>query len=121
MAHMRFRFVPGARLLGPVGSGLVGWRLLGGNNRELGRSATVYPNAEAAATSVARVKRQAAEATSRFTLDRASGTWSWSLDLNGEVVAISGRGFRRERECRYNLEQFRIGAPSAPFDEREAA
>lgn len=114
---MRFCFIPGARLLGPGGSGFVGWRLLGGNNRELGRSATVYADKMAAADSVRRVQRAVEVAKAALTLEPGSGNWTWKLDLDGEVIAVSGRGFRRERECRHNLEQFQAGAPVAPCEE----
>jgi hypothetical protein len=36
------------------------------------------------------------------------------VGADSSLVATSGRGFRHERECRYNLEQFRESAPSAP-------
>ena len=45
------------------------------------------------------------------------GSWVWHLDDIDGRVATSGRGFRHERECRYNLEQFRAAAPTAPLHE----
>ena len=48
MVQPRFQLIPGARLAGASGTGGVGWRLLGANNRELGRSAGSYPDAESA-------------------------------------------------------------------------
>ena len=41
-----------------------------------------------------------------------SGEWRWSLNLpSGTALAVSGRGFRHERDCRYNLSQFLRVAP----------
>ena len=103
MAQPRFQLVPGARLASSDGTAGIGWRLLGANNRELGRSALASPDAESALSGDAHIVH-----------DPRTGHWAWHLDDDGEVVATSGRGFRHERECRYNLEQFREAAPTAP-------
>ena len=115
MSVPRFQLVPGGRLVHEPAAGGVGWRLLGSNNRELGRSARAYPDAEAALAAVAEIRALAASAGAHIVHDPASGLWSWQLaDPEGAVAATSGRGFRHERECRYNLEQFRDAAPNAP-------
>lgn len=118
MARPRFQLVPGSRLAGAVAGG-VGWRLLGANNRELGRSASSSDDAEAARESIARVRRLVHAGQAHIVHDRLSGAWAWHLDDAGELVATSGRGFRHERECRYNLDQFRAAAPTAPDADAE--
>ncbi|MFC6236584.1 hypothetical protein [Longivirga aurantiaca] len=114
MSAPRFRLVPGGRLVHEPGRGGVGWRLLGANNRELGRSALAYADAEAALAAIGDVRVLAAGGGAHIVHNPTTGRWAWHLitayDL---VVATSGRGFRHERECRYNLEQFRAHAPSA--------
>jgi len=96
-------------------AGGVGWRLLGANNRELGRSAVAYPDAESALKGVDVVRALATSGTAHIVHNPSVSTWSWHLEgADGAVVATSGRGFRHERECRYNLEQFRVNAPVAP-------
>ncbi len=114
MAQPRFQLVPGARLVGAVGDGGVGWRLLGSNNRELGRSAVSYPDAEAALHAVGRVRELAPDGEAHILHHRGTTSWAWHLEEDGVLVANSGRGFRYERECRHNLEQFRAEAPGAP-------
>jgi len=111
----RFQLVPGGRLVHEPTAGGVGWRLLGANNRELGRAAVSYPDAEAALSAVDEVRGIAGQAAAHILHDPATGTWAWHL-LGGAatVIATSGRGFRHERECRYNLDQFRQLAPEAP-------
>jgi len=111
----RFQLVPGGRLVHAPESGGVGWRLLGSNNRELGRAARAYPDAEAALAAVTLVRGLAPSGVAHILHDPALSSWTWHL-LDGEdgVVATSGRGFRHERECRYNLDQFRDIAPTAP-------
>jgi hypothetical protein len=112
MSQPRFQLVPGSRL--GTGTG-VGWRLLGSNNRELGRSAGHHDDAEAALVSIEQVRAVAATGDAHIVHEAATGLWAWQLsDLNGRPTAVAGRGFRYERECRYNLEQFRETAPVAP-------
>jgi hypothetical protein len=119
VAQPRFQLVPGARLSGVVGGGGVGWRLLGSNNRELGRSALSYADAEAALAAIGRVRVLATHGEAHIVHDPSSGHWAWHLEDGGPLVANSGRGFRHERECRYNLEQFRHEAPTAPAAETD--
>ena len=96
-------------------AGGVGWRLLGANNRELGRAALSYPDAEAALDAVATVRLLASVGTAHLVHESTATPWVWHLeDAGGRLVATSGRGFRHERECRYNLDQFRAAAPTAP-------
>ena len=111
MASRRFQLLLGARP-GSGGSGGVGWRLLGANNRELGRSAAVYVDAEAALESLSRLRNLTGVA--HIVQQPQTGLWAWRLQDEDVLVAHSGRGFRRERECRYNLEQFRDAVASAP-------
>ncbi len=95
--------------------GGVGWRLLGPNNRELGRAALAYPDAEAALVAVDAVRHLARAGAAHIVHESTATPWVWHLqDETGLVVATSGRGFRHERECRYNLDQFREAAPTAP-------
>ena len=118
MAQPRFQLVPGGRLSGGSVGG-VGWRLLGANNRELGRSSLSYVDAEAALASIGRVRALVSSGEAHIVHDRGTGLWAWHLDDAGALVANSGRGFRHERECRYNLEQFRDTAPSAPASDSD--
>jgi len=119
VAKPRFQLVPGGRLTGVSGAGGVAWRLLGANNRELGRSALAYVDAEVAHASIQRVRQLAVDGEAHIVHDRDSGLWAWHLDDSGALVANSGRGFRHERECRYNLDQFRSAAPSAPASDAD--
>ncbi len=119
MAQPRFQLVPGARLVGTGTPGGVGWRLLGANNRELGRSATSFPDAEEALASISALRALAAAGEAHIVHDPATGLWAWHFGDHGQPIANSGRGFRHERECRYNLEQFRAAAPTAPASDVE--
>jgi hypothetical protein len=37
---------------------------------------------------------------------RPSGLWWWHVELDGSPVAVAGRCYHRQRECRYNMDQF---------------
>ncbi len=120
MAGPRFQLVAGARLSGAADGDGVGWRLLGSNNRELGRSAVSYADAETALAALGRIRELAVSGQAHIAHHTGSGHWEWHLEDEGELVANSGRGFRHERECRYNLEQFRFAAPAAPTSDTTA-
>jgi uncharacterized protein YegP (UPF0339 family) len=111
----RYQLTPGGRLVHDPSVGGVGWRLLGANNRELGRSAVAYADAESALEAVDLVRHLARAGAAHIAHASTATPWVWQLhDEAGTVVATSGRGFRHERECRYNLDQFRSAAPTAP-------
>ena len=115
MSAPRYQLTPGGRLVHDPSAGGVGWRLLGPNNRELGRAALAYPDAEEALAAVAVVRILASAGAAHIVHESTATPWVWHLETeDGRVVATSGRGFRHERECRYNLEQFRDAAPTAP-------
>ena len=111
MTSPRFQLIPGERLRRSVGG--VGWRLLGTNNRELGRSVPVFPDADDALCAIDRVRAVAPHAVAHVVCTPGNGLWVWHLEDGGVEAASSGRAFRHERECRYNLEQFREAAPRA--------
>lgn len=91
----------------------VAWRLLGANNRELGRSATIFPDLTECLASIAGLKRAFAEASELVAPDPATRSWYWKLESGSDVLAVAGRPYRRQRECLYSLGQFRAAAPAA--------
>ena len=129
MAHPRFALVNGGtraastvstwpygeRAVGvPAGNGSwFAWRLLGGNNRELGRSAAVHPSPAACREAAATVRARIDELTAVLASDVRQGQWRWRLDDAHSTLAVSSRLYLRQRECTYNLAQFIAGAPIA--------
>jgi hypothetical protein len=91
----------------------VAWRLLGGNNHELGRSIPAYDSLEDAMLAVAHLREHLDEATTALAPSAVTSRWGWRLTVGGIDLAASGRWYQREREARYNLEQFTISAPLA--------
>ena len=88
------------------------WRLLSGNNRELGRGASAYETEIGCLAAITRVQTRS-DVTSSSIGARSSGQWWWQLELDGERIAVAGRVYQRQRECRYNLDQFLIALPEA--------
>lgn len=92
--------------------GWFSWRLLSGNNRELGRGASAH---ETELGCLAAITRSQIRAELCVTLvgARPTGQWWWQLELDGERIAVAGRVYQRQRECRYNLGQFLLALPVA--------
>jgi hypothetical protein len=113
MAMARFQFANPAR---PAGSSIPArasaWRLIGGNNRDLGCSPAGYENHETSRQAVLRLKARIADAVPTLTIDPGSSEWTWRLDVDGRVVARSVRGYLRHRECLYNVSHF-LGSVAA--------
>ncbi len=96
----------GWRLLHGAKSGSVAWRLLGANNRELGRSVAVFADREACEKAIVTVVEQLPLAAVVIAHENSTGTWTWRLDGSGGALARSARGYARQRECRYGLAVF---------------
>jgi hypothetical protein len=88
------------------------WRLVGANNRELGRAAQAYVDPAACRAGVSFLRRQLDHLDARVWCDDST-RWSWRLELNGTPVAISARAYMRRREAVFNLEQFLAAVPGA--------
>jgi hypothetical protein len=89
------------------------WRLVGANNRELGRSARTYENVAACRNAVAYLCENVEEAESRLGINNDTGLWTWRLDIGDQWLAAAGRFYQRRRECQYNVARFLAAAPTA--------
>lgn len=83
-----------------------GWRLIGANNRELGRSPVTYGGLAEARGMATAVRSRAIELSHTFTNNETDGSWIWLATLGAMTVAVSGRTYLRQRECHYNYQQF---------------
>jgi hypothetical protein len=105
--------VPGGAAPATRRVGQVTWRLLGANNRELGRSARSFADQADCWAAIERLKAQLTNAEPRLAILDPRGSWGWQLLLDGEEQAVSARLFSRLRECRYSLDQFLDKVPAA--------
>ncbi|MBO0884110.1 MAG: hypothetical protein J2P17_28020 [Mycobacterium sp.] len=98
------------------GKSPVRWRLLSGNNRELGRSAYACDDAEACRTELEKLLADLDLLESRLRL-LAPHRWCWELLRDGFVVAVAGHLFERQVRCHQVLDQFLRDAPLASTSE----
>jgi hypothetical protein len=89
------------------------WRLVGSNNRELGRSAHVYPDLAACKAAVTFLQAHVDEAESLLATNNDTGLWLWRLNIGDQWMAAAGRSYQRRRECLYNVLRFVAAAPTA--------
>jgi len=92
----------------------INWRLVAGNNHGLGRGPHSYPDVVAAVAAVEFLREELTRADIVVTRTSGSpGGWVWRLRIDGEVHAVSSRTHQRQRESRYNVEQFLAAVPAA--------
>jgi len=89
------------------------WRLVGSNNRELGRSSQVYPDLAACRAAVTYLQAHIDEADSLLATNNDTGLWLWRLNIGDQWMAAAGRSYQRRRECLYNVLKFVAAAPIA--------
>lgn len=88
------------------------WRLLGRNNRELGRAGTTWERQPDAVAAVSLMRAELAE-LSTFHACAPDGLWHWRLGTSSAISARSARGYQRQRECVYSHQQFVTAAAVA--------
>jgi hypothetical protein len=75
-------------------SGLISWRLLATNNRDLGRASVAYPNLVACRDAVLWLQEHVTGL--RVVVVRSGPTsWSWRLLAGDRIVAVASRGYQR--------------------------
>lgn len=91
------------------------WRLVGGNNREIARSARTYPDFQSCFEAVSQVQRSIGRSAPMIKIDPESRLWAWRLEIDGRVEVSGSRLYQRRRDCTFNIDQFRnlvVGATS---------
>ncbi|WP_042398630.1 hypothetical protein [Streptacidiphilus carbonis] len=97
----------------------VGWRLVGANNRELGRGVPRFAEEQACREAVLRLRADMARAVVTVHRVQPGAMWAWRIAVDEVAAAASGRAYRRQRECQYNLAQFLAGVLLAELPRRE--
>ncbi|GGJ12731.1 hypothetical protein [Streptomyces brasiliensis] len=118
MVPSRFLYVVrGAGQRPGRGEQAVGWRLVGSNHRELGRSAESFDGFAECRAAVLRLRERIADAKALLSTTESAGGWSWRLEIDGRAAAVAGRPYQRQRDCQYNLGQFLNAVPVADLAE----
>lgn len=112
MGHPRFLIVSRPDRHDAVPAGTV-WRLLGANNRHIGRSEDTFQDVPACRAAIEQLQQRLDQGKATIGTVGHGQLWCWRLELDGRTVASSARAYRRQRECQYNLARFLAGARSA--------
>jgi len=119
MARARFLCVAARGLTSGGGPGQAGaespwfWRLVGANNRELGRMAVGGGGPSDCCEGMGVLRAGLDRAVTRVKPVASADAWGWVLEIDGVPVAVSGRSYMRQRECQYSLAQFLASVPEA--------
>jgi hypothetical protein len=90
-----------------------GWRLLAANNRPLGRGPHSASSLAECRAAVALLWSNLRDVASAMLPDPRRGIWTWGVDLDGTIVAVSVHPYLRRVECGRGLGQFLAAAAAA--------
>jgi hypothetical protein len=88
------------------------WRLLSGNNREAGRSATDYPDEQSCYAAIVELQQEL-DLLDGELRRMPSNLWAWQLSKGDTVLVTSGRDYDRMVRCRNAMETFLRGMTEA--------
>jgi hypothetical protein len=90
----------------------VTWRLLSSNNRDLGRSAEIFPDVRSCQVMVRRLQLLVGDVT---VIQMRAGRvdWSWRVRLEGAEVAVSSRTYQRRIQAESACTVFLALVPEA--------
>lgn len=95
--------------------GPVRWRLLGGNNRQLGRSALDHEDVPDCLAALGNLVSALSELSGR--VDRQPpNLWVWRLAHDGREVAVSAHPYDRQIRSQHGMTQFLARAAVARID-----
>lgn len=102
----------GIQLFAGAPDGPVRWRMLSGNNREVGRSAGGYPDETACRQALAAEQQTVGALVPRLRRTDPH-RWRWELHRDGVPVALAGHSYDRQVRCELALAQFLAHFPCA--------
>ncbi|MDP9118630.1 MAG: hypothetical protein M3O28_15460 [Actinomycetota bacterium] len=110
------KYAPAERvqLFSAAPSGPVRWRVLSGNNRELGRGLGLFVDAEKCRIAVKELQVSMTALVPRIR-PVSPNEWVWELRRDGVPVAAAGHAFDRLIRCERGLSQFVDRFADAPI------
>ena len=91
----------------------VRWRLLSGNNRDMGRGVEQYVDVAAAEIAIKELQANADELVAKVRRMEPS-QWIFEIYWDGHPAAIAGHGFDRLVRCQQGMDQFLANFAAAP-------
>jgi hypothetical protein len=91
----------------------VRWRLLSGNNRELGRGLISYADADTCLIALKDLQADVSELEGRVRRSKPNG-WAWDVVAEGVAIAVAGHSFDRLIRCEQALARFFVAIVGAP-------
>jgi hypothetical protein len=85
-----------------------GWRLIGGNNRELARGAQSYETYTDVHQAVQSIQIGISTLDWPVRNDARTGKWHWQAESAGTALIAGGRSYERERDCRDCIQHVRV-------------
>jgi len=96
----------------------VRWRLLSGNNRDLGRGLIDFASAAECRDGITLLQKALTEfEDSDVSWRRVGHQWTWVLMVDGEPTVAAGGSYDRRIRCEQSLNQFLMLAPVASVGE----
>jgi hypothetical protein len=92
----------------------VTWRLLSGNNRDLGRAAQSFPDATACLAAIERLRVALAEPVVTVTSPDGRSRWTWRIAVDSVDGAVSSRVYQRRVQAESACAVFLGLAADAP-------
>jgi hypothetical protein len=74
---------------------VITWRLLSGNNRDLGRAAAPYPDAASCLAAVRDLQHSLAASVASVASPDGRARWTWRISVDARDVAVSSRQYQR--------------------------
>lgn len=90
------------------------WRLLSGNNRDMGRGTDEFDDAESARVGLKQLQVDAADLEPRVRRVSPS-SWLWEIVLDEVPIASAGHSFDRLIRCEQGMTQFLTNFATAPI------
>jgi hypothetical protein len=100
------------QLFAQSASAPVRWRLLSGNNRDMGRGLDEFDDPESCGVALKQLQMDAAGLTPRVRRLTPS-SWEWEIALDEVPIASAGHPFDRLIRCEQGMSQFLEHFPAA--------
>lgn len=102
------------QLFGAAANAPIRWRLLSGNNRDMGRGSDEFDDAESARVTLKQLQTDAGDLVPRVRRVSPS-SWLWEIVLDDVPIAAAGHPFDRLIRCEQGMTQFLKNFATAPI------